>query len=384
MEHSSLTSSQLERYARHLRLAEVGPEGQAKLLAGKVLVVGAGGLGSPAALYLAAAGVGTLGLVDDDRVSLSNLQRQVLYTEADLGQPKVDAGRRRLNALNPDVHVVVHPLRLTPENAAQILDGYDLVVNGTDNFPTRYLLSDACVLLDKPLVDGSVLGFTGQVTSFLPGQGCYRCLYPTPPPPGAVRTCAEAGVLGALVGQIGSMQAMEAIKLILGIGESLAGRLLLVDALAGETQDIRWARNAACPACGDEPGIRDVRGVDYPAFCDLAPAGTAPPPDRVALTPTDVYDLLQSGRALLVDVREPWEFAMRRLPGSRLMPFNQFSQYVGEIDPAREVVVVCEYGERSRAIVDSLRRAGLQRVYNLEGGMAAWLAQDLPVERENR
>lgn len=409
MEHSLLTITRLERYARHLRLAEVGPEGQARLLQSKVLVVGAGGLGSPAALYLVAAGVGTLGLVDDDRVSLSNLQRQVLYTEADLGQLKAEAARRRLSALNPDVRVVTHPIRLTAENATSILAGYDLVVNGSDNFPTRYLLSDACVLAGKPLVDGSVLGFTGQVTSFLPGRGCYRCLYPAPPPPGAVRSCAEAGVLGALVGQIGAMQAMEAIKLLLGIGESLAGRLLLIDALAGETEEIHWARNPSCRACGDEPDIRDVRLVNYPAFCGLAPAAQGAPegwaaagfgsaedggslprnrtapglltPDRVDISPADLHALLQEDRVLLVDVREPWEFAMHRLAGARLMPFSRFSQHVGEIDPDRDVVVVCECGERSRAVTDALRRAGLPRVYNLEGGMAAWLAQDLPVER---
>ncbi|MHB9145674.1 MAG: molybdopterin-synthase adenylyltransferase MoeB [Symbiobacteriia bacterium] len=388
MPDAPLTPLQLERYARHLRLSEVGPAGQAKLLRSKVLVVGVGGLGSPAALYLAAAGVGTLGLVDDDRVSLSNLQRQVLFGAQDVGQLKVEAARRRLFALNPEAHVVTHPVRLSPTNALQIVGGYDLVVNGSDNFPTRYLLSDACVLLDKPLVDASAVGFTGLVTAFLPRQGCYRCLFPAPPPPGTVPTCEEAGVLGALVGQLGSLEALEAVKLLLGIGESLAGRLLLVDALAAETQAVHWTRSPACPACGDEPEIHDLAAVDYPGLCGLTPTlGQTAGADlagRVNLPPTEVAALLAQSRVRIVDVREPWEYSMHHIPGAELMPLPQFRLRVGSLSPDEDVVVVCEHGQRSALVTDALRQAGLMRVYNLEGGMARWLEEDLPVARGER
>ena len=381
-----LTPAQQERYARHLRLRGVGPEGQKRLLQSRVLVVGVGGLGSPAALYLAAAGVGTLGLLDDDRVSLSNLQRQVLYTTQDVGQPKVDAARRRLLALNPDANVVIHPLRLRPENALNLVAGYDLVVNASDNFPTRYLLSDACVLLRKPLVDASVVGFSGQVTAFLPGQGCYRCLFPAPPPPEAAPTCTEAGVLGALVGQLGAMEAMEAVKILLGIGDTLAGRLLLVDALAAEVQEVAWGRNPQCPACGDRPQISALAAVDYDAFCGLVPApglreqsGRQGPEDGFNLKPREVYDLLQQGRVRLVDVREPWEFAFYHAPGAQSLPMAFFRQLMGDLERDRDLVIVCEKGAHSAQVVDALRLAGLSRIFNLEGGMIAWLAENLPV-----
>lgn len=405
MDTLHLTPQQLERYSRHLRLREVGPEGQSTLLASRVLVVGLGGLGSPVALYLAAAGVGTLGLLDDDRVSLSNLQRQVLYTEEDLGQLKVEAARRRLQAMNQDLRVITHPVRLAADNAEEILRGYDVVVGGADNFPTRYLLSDACVLLGKPLVDGSVLGFTGQVTTFLPGKGCYRCLFPAPPPPGAVPNCAEAGVLGAMVGQVGSLQAMEALKLLMHLGEPLSGRLLIMDALAGDVQEIRWSRSPGCPACGDQPSVTALADMDYPAFCGLPPdspsaqagsaaaaaaGATADGPDPAApirlegrfdLSPDEAYRLVQEGRVDLIDVREPWEYAMYHAGGAVLIPLSQFQRRVGDLDPSRDLLVVCEHGHRSLTVVEALRRAGLGRVYNVVGGMAAWIAQELPVRR---
>lgn len=405
MGNLNLTPQQLERYSRHLRLKEVGPAGQAKLLDARVLIVGLGGLGAPVALYLAAAGVGTLGLLDDDRVSLSNLQRQVLYTQDDVGQPKVEAARRRLQAMNSDLRVILHPVRLTAANAEEIVQAYDVVVGGADNFPTRYLLSDACTLLGKPLVDGSVLGFTGQVTTFLPGQGCYRCLFPSPPPPGAVPNCAEAGVLGAMVGQVGTLQAMEALKLVLGLGEPLSGRLLIFDALAGDVQEIHWSRDPHCPACGSHPTVTELAAVDYPAFCGIlaeSPAegvpaasgaigaenGAGPGEERpvrlegrLDVTPREAYRLVQEERVDLIDVREPWEYAMYHAEGAALIPLSQFQRRADELNPARDLLVVCEHGRRSLTVVEALRRQGLGRVYNVAGGMSAWLAQDLPVKR---
>lgn len=264
-----LTEEQIERYSRHIILKEVGGKGQQKLLNSKVLIVGAGGLGSPAALYLAAAGIGTLGIVDFDRVALSDLQRQILHTSKDLNKPKVDSAREKLSALNPDTEIITYDERLTSKNALEIIKDYVLVVDGSDNFPTRYLVNDACVLLKKPDVHGSVLRFEGQVTVFMPGDGpCYRCLYPTPPPPGAVPSCAEAGVLGVLPGLIGSIQATEAIKILLNQGKTLKGRLLIYDALNLEFSEVRLKRNPDCPVCGDNPTIRAL--IDYEQFCSLS------------------------------------------------------------------------------------------------------------------
>ncbi len=261
------SEEQIRRYSRHIILPEIGGKGQQKLLSSRVLIVGAGGLGSPAALYLAAAGVGTLGIADFDDVEASNLQRQIIHTTRDLGRPKVFSAAAKLRDLNPDVKVVPHPLRLTSANALDLLAAYDVVVDASDNFPTRYLANDACVLLGKPLVHGSIYRFDGQATVFLPGQGCYRCLFPSPPPPGAVPTCAEAGVLGVLPGIIGTIQAVEVIKLLLGIGETLAGRLLIFDALAMAFHEVRLRRNPACPVCGDNPSVREL--IDYEEFCGL-------------------------------------------------------------------------------------------------------------------
>jgi molybdopterin/thiamine biosynthesis adenylyltransferase len=269
-----LTEAQVTRYSRHLLLPEVGGAGQRKLLAGKVLVVGAGGLGSPVSLYLAAAGVGRLGIVDFDVVDLSNLQRQILHHLHDVGRPKVESARETIGDLNPDVVVVPHNEPLTRENVRRIFSDYDVIVNGCDNFPTRYLINDACVFLQKPMVDGSIFKFEGQITTYQPGQGCYRCLYPAPPPPGVVPTCAEAGVLGAICGVVASVQAVETIKLLVGMGEMLTGRLLFFDGLAMEFRQIRFRRDPSCPVCGDQPTITDF--IDYEGFCGLPPAERAP------------------------------------------------------------------------------------------------------------
>lgn len=272
----ALTPDQVKRYSRHIIMGDVGSKGQRNLLQSKVLILGAGGLGSPSAIYLALAGVGTIGIVDFDVVELSNLQRQILHHTADVGRPKLESARDNINAYNPDVNVVMHEVRLESHNAMEIIGQYDLVVNGADNFATRYLVNDACYLLGKPLIDGSILIFDGQATVFMPGQGCYRCLFPSPPPPGMVPNCAEAGVLGALTGLVGSIQATEALKLILGIGESLTSRLVLIDALSMTFREVKLKRNPACPLCGDNPTVTEL--IDYEIFCGLA----APEPAAVA------------------------------------------------------------------------------------------------------
>ena len=269
----TLTPEQVKRYSRHIIMGDVGSKGQRALMGAKALIIGAGGLGSPSAIYLSLAGVGTVGIVDFDVVELSNLQRQVLHHTADVGRPKVQSAVDNIKAYNPDVNVVVHETRLESDNAIEIISQYDLVINGADNFATRYLVNDACYLLNKPLVDGSILIFDGQATVFLPGQGCYRCLFPSPPPPGMVPNCAEAGVLGALTGLVGSIQATEALKYFLGIGESLSSRLLLIDALSMSFREVRLKRNPNCPLCGDNPAVTEL--IDYEVFCGLAPAPDA-------------------------------------------------------------------------------------------------------------
>ena len=276
----ALTPQQVKRYSRHIIMGQVGSLGQRKLMNAKVLIIGAGGLGSPSAVYLALAGVGTVGIVDFDVVEVSNLQRQILHHNDDVGRPKVVSAQDSLHAYNPDVNVVVHETRISSENAVEIIEQYDIVINGADNFPSRYLVNDACYLLGKPLVDGSILIFDGQATVFIPGSGCYRCLFPTPPPPGMVPNCAEAGVLGALTGLVGSIQATEALKLILGIGESLKSRLLLIDALAMDFREVRMKRNPACPLCGENPTVTGL--IDYEMFCglpSLTPAAATTPAD---------------------------------------------------------------------------------------------------------
>jgi len=366
------------RYARHLTLPEVGAEGQARLAATSVLVVGAGGLGSPVALYLAAAGVGRLGLVDADKVELSNLQRQVLYGDATLGARKVTAAAARLADLNPLVRVEPHDLRLTSHNAREVLAGYDIVVDGTDNFPTRYLLNDACVQLGKPLVYGSIFRFEGQVTVFDARSGpCYRCLFPAPPPPELAPSCAEGGVLGVLPGLVGTLQASEAIKLALGIGEPLVGRLLTVDALTCRFLELRVRKSAECPACGEHPTLTGL--VDYDAFCGVPAAErepeaapTATLPDEPELRPREAEPHVRAGRVVLVDVREPFEWDVAHLDGATLIPLGELRQRVGELPRDRPLLVYCHHGQRSRSAVAMLRAAGFERAYNLTGGIDAW------------
>ncbi len=380
-----LNREQLERYSRHIRLEEVGVAGQRKLLDSKVLIIGAGGLGSPAAVYLAAAGVGTIGIVDGDRVDLSNLQRQILHFNHDVGRPKVQSARRHIEDLNPDVDVRVFPTVITAENAEEIISPFDLVINGCDNFPTRYLLNDVCVFLGKPLIDASILKWEGQATVFLPGQGCYRCLFPAPPPPGSVPSCAEGGVVGAMAGHMGTLQAIEAIKVLLGIGEPIAGRLILYDALNGDYQRLRWTRNPQCPVCGDHPTI--TAPIDYEGFCGV------PGPDHDGkhvigdapaamdtVSPSEAWDRIQRG-ALVVDVREPHEYAQYHIAGARLIPMRQLAAEGPQaLDPGRETIVVCMVGLRSARAASVLRELGFPRTYNLEGGMIAWRNLQLPVE----
>jgi adenylyltransferase/sulfurtransferase len=367
-----LSREEIARYSRHLLLPEVTGEGQLRLKAGRVLVVGAGGLGSPAALYLAAAGVGTLGLVDFDAVETSNLQRQVLYDTPSVGRPKLEAARERLTALNPHVDVVPFPERLTRENALRILEKFDVVLDGTDNFATRYLANDACFLLGKPNVHGSIHRFEGQVSVFHRGMGpCYRCLHPAPPPPGLVPSCAEGGVLGVLPGVVGALQATEALKLLLGVGRSLAGRLLLYDALALTFREIALRRDPACPLCGDSPTIRGL--ADYDALCE---AGAASLPPGAGMTPRDVHAWLTGGeRVQLLDVREPPEAALGAIGGSVLIPLGALPGRLNEVDRTRPVVVYCRSGARSARAVELLRKAGFGRSYNLEGGLLAWVRE---------
>jgi molybdopterin/thiamine biosynthesis adenylyltransferase/rhodanese-related sulfurtransferase/molybdopterin converting factor small subunit len=385
-EAPALDREQLERYSRHIRLDEVGLEGQKRLLASRVLVVGAGALGSPAAIYLAAAGVGTIGIVDGDRVDLSNLQRQILHFDHDVGRPKVQSARRHLEDINPRVRVIPFPVVLDSSNALDIIRDFDLVINGSDNFPTRYLVNDACVLLGKPLVDASILKWEGQATVFLPGHGCYRCLFPAPPPPGSVPSCAEAGVMGALPGVMGSLQAIEAIKVLLGIGSPLAGRLIVYDALAGEFQTLRWRRNPECPVCGDHPTIREL--IDYEGFCGVPGPSHDGRHETVAaegeaweLSPREAYARQQAG-ALLIDIREPAEVDQVRIPGAEMLPMSVLAQRaLTALDRDQEMIFVCRIGERSREAVRMLRRAGFSRAYNLRFGLVGWVNEGLPVEQ---
>jgi adenylyltransferase/sulfurtransferase len=364
-----LSRDEIARYSRHLLLPEVAAAGQSRLKAGSVLVVGAGGLGSPAALYLAAAGVGRIGLADFDTVDVSNLQRQILYDAIDVGRPKVDRGRERLTALNPHVDVAVFPERLTRDNARTAFSGFDVVLDGTDNFATRYLTNDACFLLGKPNVHGSIYRFEGQVSVFQRGKGpCYRCLHPTPPEPGLVPSCAEGGVLGVLPGVVGALQATEALKLLLGIGRSLAGRLLLYDALALSFREIAVPRDPACPLCGDRPSITDL--VDYDALCG---AGAPVLPEGAEMSPADVRGWQERGESFqLLDVREPAEAALASIAGSVLVPLGSLPARLHEVDRSRPVVVYCRSGVRSARAVALLRGAGLSRTYNLAGGILAW------------
>jgi adenylyltransferase/sulfurtransferase len=385
----SLSPDELLRYGRHLSLPDVGEAGQQRLAGARVLLVGAGGLGSPAALYLAAAGVGHLGIVDGDAVELSNLQRQVLHGTRDLGRSKVSSAESRLRDLNPHVQVAAYHTRLTSANALDLLRGHDLVLDGTDNFASRYLLNDACVLLGIPLVHGSVLRFDGQAAVFGAADGpCYRCVFPEPPLPGQVPGCAEAGVFGVLPGLVGTIQAAEAIKLLLGIGESLAGQLLLVDALRMRFRSIAIARDPACPACG----TREITTLgDYEAMCGAPASAVSGSGDAAASAHDDAGDDIQpevlaarirSGTApLLLDVREPYEWSIARLPDARLIPLNSLPQSVHSLDRAAELVVYCHHGVRSEAAADWLRGRGFARVRNLLGGIDRWSLEIDPAIR---
>jgi molybdopterin/thiamine biosynthesis adenylyltransferase/rhodanese-related sulfurtransferase len=377
-----LTQEELARYARHLTLPDVGIEGQRRLKGARLLCVGAGGLGSPAATYLAAAGIGTVGVVDGEDVDPSNLQRQILHGDADVGRPKVASARDRLEAINPNVVVETHHARLTSANALDVLRGYDIVLDGSDNFPTRYLVNDACVLLRKPDVFGAVFRFEGQVSVFAAPNGpCYRCVFPEPPPPGLVPTCAEAGVLGVLPGVIGTIQATEAIKLILGIGDSLVGRLVVYDALAMTFREARIPRDPDCPVCGTHPSLRAL--IDYEAFCGAGQRGEADPKTAgapAALDPVITVGELKArldrgDRPFLLDVREPFEHALVRLEDDLLIPIGDLERRQRELDPAREIVVYCHHGHRSGRATAYLRQRGFPHARNLRGGIEAWAAQ---------
>jgi molybdopterin/thiamine biosynthesis adenylyltransferase/rhodanese-related sulfurtransferase len=365
-------ADQYERYKRHLVLPEFGVDGQRKLLEARVLLIGAGGLGCPLAQYRAAAGVGTLGLVDFDTVDASNLQRQVLYGTRDVGRPKAEVARERILALNPDVKVEVYPVRLASDNALAILRDYDVVVDGTDNFPTRYLTNDACVMLGRPNVHGSIFRFEGQATVFDARRGpCYRCLYPEPPPPGAVPSCAEGGVLGVLPGIVALIQATETIKLLTGLGESLVGRLLQFDALEMRFQEFRLHKDPACPVCGSEPTITEL--IDYAGFCGLGPAGEeAPPREKSAV---EVAAMRARGEPfLLLDVRESAEFERARIEGAHLVPLGELPGRLAELEDWRAgtVVVHCRSGARSAKACRVLAEHGFGDVWSLAGGIRAW------------
>jgi len=369
-----LTTDDLTRYSRHLILPEVGEEGQRRLKAARVLCVGTGGLGSPLAFYLAAAGIGTLGLVDFDVVDLSNLQRQIIHSTNDIGRKKLDSAAEKLTALNPALNVVKHETMLSSANALSILNSYDIVADGTDNFPTRYLVNDACVLLGKPNVYGSIFRFEGQASVFATKTGpCYRCLYPEPPPPGLVPSCAEGGVLGILPGLLGVIQATEVIKLILGKGQSLAGRLLLVDALNMRFRELKLRKNPECPVCGPNPTVTKL--IDYQQFCGIAPETPQEKAVKNGIPQLTVKELkrrLDAGEDVqLIDVREPFEYQIAQI-GGKLIPLNDVPNRLAEIDRDREVVVQCKSGGRSQRIAEFLQQAGYPRVVNLAGGILAW------------
>ncbi len=368
----SLGIEEIRRYSRHLIMPEVGVEGQKRLKASSVLVVGAGGLGSPLGLYLAAAGIGTLGLVDFDLVDESNLQRQILYGQSDVGRPKLEVAVERLREINPHIELVPHPDRLDSSNALRIFAGYQIVVDGTDNFPTRYLVNDACVLTGKPNVYGSIFRFEGQVSVFWGAKGpCYRCLFPEPPPPGLVPSCAEGGVLGVLPGIIGALQANEVIKLALGSGDPLIGRFVLFDALSLSFRELKLHKSPDCPVCGERPTVTEL--IDYEDFCGLAPGAEEEPEADFELAPGALKVLLDRGpRPTLLDVRTPAERAICHLEGSRLIPLQELPERLAELDPGEEIVVFCHRGIRSAQAVGLLRRRGFSRARNLTGGIDAW------------
>jgi sulfur-carrier protein adenylyltransferase/sulfurtransferase len=368
---ASLSNEEILRYSRHLIMPEVGMEGQQKLKAARVLCIGAGGLGSPLALYLAAAGVGTLGIVDFDVVDFTNLQRQIIHSTADVGRKKLESAAEKLRAINPFLNIRTFETKLTSENALELFAEFDIIADGTDNFPTRYLVNDACVLTGKPNVYGSIFRFEGQASVFATKQGpCYRCLYPEPPPPGLVPSCAEGGVLGILPGLVGVMQATEVIKLILGKGEPLVGRLLLIDALGMKFRELKLRKNPSCPVCGTHPTI--TRLIDYNEFCGIRGEETAVTTNLPEMQVEELKKRLDAGEDIFVlDVREPHEYQICNI-GGYLIPLGDLPKRVHELDSSREIVAHCRSGVRSGKAVDFLRQAGFKKVHNLSGGILAW------------
>jgi adenylyltransferase/sulfurtransferase len=367
----NLSKDEILRYSRHLIIPEVGMEGQLKLKQAKVLLIGTGGLGAPLGLYLAAAGIGRIGLVDFDVVDFTNLQRQVIHFTSDVGRKKLDSAAAKMREINPFVQVDRHEVALSSENALEILKDYDIVVDGTDNFPTRYLVNDACVLLKKPNVYGSIFRFEGQATVFAyEGGPCYRCLYPEPPPPGLVPSCAEGGVLGILPGTIGLIQATETVKLILGIGQPLVGRLVLYDALSMKFRELKLRRNVECPVCGDHPTI--TRLIDYHQFCGVPQQPEAPKPAEGDIDVTEVKAKIDRGdKFQLIDVREPHEYQIARIPTSRLIPLGELPKRLNELDASVDIVAHCKSGMRSAKAVDLLKQSGFH-ARNMKGGILAW------------
>jgi molybdopterin/thiamine biosynthesis adenylyltransferase/rhodanese-related sulfurtransferase/molybdopterin converting factor small subunit len=377
-EEVTLSKDEILRYSRHLIIPEVGIEGQKKLKAAKVLLIGTGGLGAPLGLYLSAAGIGRIGLVDFDVVDFTNLQRQVIHTTPDVGKKKIESAAEKMKAINPHVEIVKHETALTSENALEILKDYDIVVDGTDNFPTRYLVNDACVLLGKPNVYGSIFRFEGQATVFAyEGGPCYRCLYPEPPPPGLVPSCAEGGVLGILPGTVGLIQATETVKLILGIGEPLVGRLMLYDALGMRFRELKLRKSPDCPVCGDHPTVTKL--IDYHQFCGVPQQAAPAQETKVTEGEIEVKDVKakidRGDNFVLIDVREPHEHQICNIPQAKLIPLGQVAQRLGELDPAADIVVHCKSGMRSAKACGILRQAGFQRVRNMKGGILAWSDQ---------
>jgi sulfur-carrier protein adenylyltransferase/sulfurtransferase len=368
---ASLNNNEILRYSRHLIMPEVGMEGQLKLKRARVLCIGAGGLGSPLVLYLGAAGVGTIGIVDFDVVDFTNLQRQIIHGTEDVGRKKLDSAADAIAAINPNVEVRKFETRLTSANALQLFREFDIIVDGTDNFPTRYLVNDACVLTGKPNVYGSIFRFEGQASVFATTDGpCYRCLYPEPPPPGLVPSCAEGGVLGILPGLVGLIQATETIKLILGSGEPLIGRLLLVDALAMRFRELKLRKNPDCPVCGMHPTVTGL--IDYEQFCGIRGEEKAAPITMTDISVEELKQRIDRGDDLFVlDVREPHEYQICNL-GGYLIPLNDLPKRVGELDSSREIVVHCKMGGRSAKAADFLRQSGFSKVHNLAGGINAW------------
>lgn len=374
---AALSNEEILRYSRHLILPEVGMDGQIKLKNAKILLVGTGGLGAPMALYLAAAGVGTIGLVDFDVVDRTNLQRQVIHGTGDVGKPKIVSAEESINDINPNVRIIKHEVALTSENALEIIKDYDLIADGTDNFPTRYLVNDACVLLKKPNVYGSIFRFEGQSSIFATEDGpCYRCLYPEPPPPGLVPSCAEGGVLGILPGVVGLIQATEVVKLILGIGEPLIGRLLLYDALNMKFRELKLRKNPECPACGTNPTLTKL--IDYQQFCGMSPVADAPKVESavIEIEPAEVKSKIDRGdQFVLIDVREPHEWQIARIEKAKLMPLGDVPKRLAELNPDDEIVMHCKGGVRSAKAVKILQDAGFKKVLNMKGGILAWSDQ---------